>query len=152
MIIGQPFVDLVLDHHPRTSRRLTKAEALELLAAEHERGHVHVAWFKDACLERFFAICNCCKCCCGGIDAMVHHGIPMITSSGYVAECDPAKCLACGECSTNCAFGAVHVNGHAAVERDKCLGCGVCVGHCRAAAMALVRDETKSLPLDVRHL
>ena len=35
MVIGQPFVDFVLEHHPQTSRRLTQAEALELLKAEH---------------------------------------------------------------------------------------------------------------------
>jgi ferredoxin len=152
MIIGQPFVDLVLDHHPRASRRLTKAEALELLAAEHERGHVHVAWFKDACLHRFFAICNCCKCCCGGVNAMMHHGIPMMTSSGYVAASDPVKCLACGTCAATCVFGAIHVNGHALVHREKCMGCGVCVGHCPAQAMSLVRDPSKGMPLDVRQL
>jgi ferredoxin len=152
MIIGQPFVDLVLDHHPRSSRRLSRDEALELLAAEHRRGHVHIAWFKDACLHRFFAICNCCKCCCGGIDAMQRHGIPMVTSSGYVATCDPQKCLACGICSANCPFAAVQVNGHAQIDRNKCLGCGVCVGHCDARAMSLVHDPSRGTPLDVRYL
>jgi hypothetical protein len=39
------------------------AEALDLLRAEHERGHLHSAWFKDVMLNRFYAICNCCKCC-----------------------------------------------------------------------------------------
>jgi ferredoxin len=152
MIVGQPFVDLVVEHHPHTSRRLTKEEALELLTAEHARGHVHVAWFKDVCLDRFFAICNCCGCCCGGIDAMIHHGIRMMTSSGYVATNDPARCSACGECETVCAFGAVHVNGHALVHRDRCMGCGVCVDRCRAEAMSLVRDQAKGIPLDVRQL
>lgn len=38
------------------------------------------------------------------------------------------------------------------VNRDKCMGCGVCEGHCRFEAIALVRDETKPAPLDVRVL
>jgi tetratricopeptide (TPR) repeat protein len=54
---------------------LSPAEAVEILEAEHRRGHVHAAYFKDACLDRFYVICNCCKCCCGGIDAMVSVGL-----------------------------------------------------------------------------
>ena len=55
---------------------------IKLLQSEHERGHLHSAWFKDACIDRFYSICNCCKCCCGGIEAMVKHDIPMMASSG----------------------------------------------------------------------
>lgn len=60
MIVGDG--RFVLEHHPQTSRLLTRQEALALLQAEHERGHVHVAYFKDACDDRFYAICNCCSC------------------------------------------------------------------------------------------
>jgi ferredoxin len=150
MIVGRPFVDFVLEHHPKQSRRLTQQEALELLEAEHLRGHVHVAWFKDVCLDRFFAICNCCKCCCGGIEAMVRYGIPAITSSGYVAEVDPEVCEGCGKCQTACPFGAVHVDAKAEIHRDACLGCGVCAGHCPVGAVSLVRAPDKGIPLDVR--
>ena len=149
MIIGQPFVDLVLEHHPHTSRRLVREEALELLAAEHQRGHLHIAWFKDACLDRFFAICNCCRCCCGGIDAMLHHGIPMIASSGFVAAVAEDLCVGCERCADNCAFGAIAINGHAQVQAVRCMGCGVCVDQCRQGAITLKRDPGKGLPLDV---
>jgi dissimilatory sulfite reductase (desulfoviridin) alpha/beta subunit len=152
MIIGQPFVDFVLEHHPTQCRRLTKEEALDLLKAEHERGHVHAAWFKDACLDRFFAICNCCKCCCGGIQAMVRHGIPMMASSGYVAHVDQSLCCGCGQCQEACPFDAVSVNGKAAVQREDCVGCGVCVGKCPEGAASLGRDPSKGVPLDVRLL
>jgi hypothetical protein len=87
MVIGQPFVDFILEHHPKTSRKITQAEALEILAGEHERGHVHTAWFKEDCLGRFYAICNCCKCCCGGIEVMRGDGAPIFASSGYVSVC-----------------------------------------------------------------
>lgn len=149
MIMGQPFVDLVLDHHPKTSRRISQEEALELLEAEHRRGHVHSAWFKDACFERFFAICNCCKCCCGGIDAMVNHGIPMMASSGFVAEVDGEQCEACGSCEDACPFKAIRVDEQAGVDRAACMGCGVCEGQCPTGAISLIRDETKGIPLDV---
>ena len=77
MVVGQPMVDLVLGYHPDKSRRLTQEEALDLLQAEHERGHVHAAWFKDAMLGRFYAICNCCKCCCGGIQRHAERRRPL---------------------------------------------------------------------------
>jgi hypothetical protein len=95
MAIGQPFVDFLLEHYPKVSRRLDQSEALELLEAEHERGHLHSAWFKDACLDRFYPICNCCGCCCGGIEAMVKYDIPMVASSGYVVQVDETLCTAC---------------------------------------------------------
>lgn len=150
LIIGQPFVDFLLEHHPEDCRRLTRAEALTLLEEEHLRGHVHCAWFKDACLDRFFAICNCCKCCCGGIEAMVRHNIPMMTSSGYVARIDPSSCAGCGRCQRGCPFDAIHVDGYAVVEYDRCLGCGVCVVRCERGAVSLIRDAGKGVPLDVR--
>ncbi|MGD2174880.1 MAG: 4Fe-4S binding protein [Candidatus Brocadiaceae bacterium] len=152
MAIGQPFVDFVLEHHPRTSRRLSQTEALQLLAAEHERGHVHSAWFKDALMDRFYAICNCCPCCCAGIEAMVRHETPMMASSGYVADVDEALCVGCGACEEVCPFDAIQVEGKAAVEWENCMGCGVCVSACPNDGISLVRDERKGQPLDVRLL
>jgi ferredoxin len=152
MVIGQPGVDFVLEHNPQSSRRLTQAEALELLEAEHERGHLHSAWFKDAVMDRFYAICNCCKCCCGGIEAMVKYGIPMMASSGYVAQVDETLCAACAACEDACPFRAIQVNEMSVVNWEACMGCGVCVGQCPNEAMSLVRDERKGVPLDVRLL
>lgn len=82
MIVGKPFTDFMLDHHPQTARRLTQQEALKLLQSEHERGHFHSAWFKDVMLDRFYAICNCCPCCCAGLEVMKKYGTPMLASSG----------------------------------------------------------------------
>ncbi len=150
MIVGQPFVDFIVEHHPGKTRRLTPVEAAQVLQEEHERGHVHTAYFKDVMLDRFYAICNCCKCCCGGIEAMMKHGVPMITSSGYVAQIDETLCGACGMCEETCAFDAVRVNGHSSIVWDKCMGCGACEAKCPNDAIAIVRDERKGIPLDVR--
>ncbi|MDH3457101.1 MAG: 4Fe-4S binding protein [Gemmatimonadota bacterium] len=150
MIVGEG--SFTRDHHPERSRRVSQDEALALLEAEHERGHVHTAYFKDACDNRFYAICNCCSCCCGGLEAMVKNGIPMVASSGFVAEVDELACIACGTCEEACPFEAVSVNGRARVEWEKCMGCGVCEGHCDTEAIALVRDERKGIPLDVREI
>lgn len=152
MVVGQPFVDFVLEHNPGSSRRLTQTEALELLEAEHERGHVHTAWFKDVMLDRFFAICNCCKCCCVGIEAMTKYGFPALASSGYIARVDEAECTGCGNCADVCAFGALRLEDVAVVEWDLCMGCGMCRDNCPSEAIDLVRDHRKGDPLDVRLL
>jgi ferredoxin len=152
MAIGQPGVDFILEHHPQSSRRLTQAEALELLQAENERGHVHSAWFKDAILDRFYSICNCCGCCCGGIEGMLKYGIPMVAPSGYVAQVDESLCAACATCEETCPFEAIQMNGTASVNWDACMGCGVCVGQCPNEAVSLASDERKGIPLDIRLL
>lgn len=152
MYISQPFSDFALEHNPKTSRRITREEALELLKREHERGHVHSAWFKDACIDRFYGLCNCCKCCCGGIEAMVKYGVPLMASSGYVSQADKAKCSPCQICEDACPFGAIRIEETVIVNRDICMGCGVCVEQCPMQALSLVRDEKKGTPLDVRLL
>ncbi|HTG01926.1 MAG TPA: 4Fe-4S binding protein [Nitrospirota bacterium] len=153
MVIGQPFVDFILEHNPQSSRRLTQSEALELLEAEHNRGHVHTAWFKDACLDRFYNICNCCKCCCGGIEAMVKHGIPMLAPSGYISEVNKNLCTACGDCVAACPFSAISLGKDGIhLDEQKCMGCGVCIEACQTKARSLVRDGRKGRPLDVRFL
>ncbi|MFC1551818.1 ATP-binding protein [Candidatus Latescibacterota bacterium] len=150
MVIGQPFADFIFDHHPKTSRRLTQTEALDLLKSEHERGHLHSAWFKDVMLDRFYAICNCCGCCCGGIQNMIKYGVPMMASSGYVAQIDKSKCNACSTCVEICPFKAIKMNDTTIVNWDTCMGCGVCVDKCPGEAITLVRDEKKGVPMDVR--
>lgn len=151
MVIGKPFTDFILEHHPGTSRRLSQAEALELLRQEHERGHVHVAWFKDVMLNRFYAICNCCTCCCGGLEAMVRYRAPTVASSGFIARIEAGQCEECGTCERKCPFLAISTSGNKpAVNRDLCMGCGACEAQCPNQAILLVRDEKKGLPFDVR--
>ncbi len=150
LFIGEPFAEFMLEHHPSESRELTRDEALRLLDEEHARGHLHSALFKDAMLDRFYALCNCCKCCCGGIENMVRFHSPLMASSGYVAETDAALCRACGTCVAACPFQARSLGGErATLNWDSCMGCGVCVGQCPSQAVSLVRDERKGIPLEV---
>lgn len=149
MFIGEPFVNFMLEHHPHESRALSQSEALELLKSEHERGHIHTAWFKNAMFDRFYAICNCCKCCCGGIETMNKYGIPIISSSGYVAVAAEDLCGACGTCVDYCPFEALSLENHVLISWDKCMGCGVCVYQCPNEALSLIIDEKKGIPMDL---
>jgi ferredoxin len=152
LIVGEPFAGFVVEHHARRARWISPAEAADILKAEHERGHVHHAFFKDAMLGRFYAICNCCACCCGAMQAH-RNGVPMLAASGYVSRVDTTLCIGCGACAEICPFGAITVaDGISAISLELCMGCGVCVDRCDQGAMLLVRDETRGVPLEMDEL
>jgi ferredoxin len=158
LVIGEPFASFIVDHLPGRARRITQERAAEILREESERGHVHHAFFKDAMLERFYAICNCCSCCCGALQAY-EHGTPMLASSGYVSRVDPENCTACETCVDNCQFHAISIvdgngsaEGWAVVDEEACMGCGVCESLCEWEAAVLVRDPSKGDPLEIRSL
>ena len=151
LIVGEPFASFVAEHHDRRSRWISQEEAVQILREERDRGHVSHAFFKDAMLERFYAICNCCSCCCGAMQAHAN-GTPMLISSGYVAQVDGALCANCGICASYCQFGAISTNGRSMVSASACMGCGVCVAKCPEEAITLVRDPAKGEPLEIQKL
>ena len=152
LIIGEPFASLVVEHHPDRSRWITSEEAQEILEAEHARGHVSHAYFKDAMLGRFYAICNCCSCCCGAMQA-VRNGSPMIISSGYVCQLDQELCIGCEVCIDFCQFGALsYQEDSLSVDDQLCMGCGVCVSVCPENALSLKLDPEKPAPLEIQLL
>lgn len=152
IIVGEPFASFVAEHHPNRSRWINPDEAVEILRAEHERGHVHHAFFKDALLGRFYAICNCCSCCCGAMQAH-RHGIPMLASSGYLSSVDRDLCDGCSVCVDYCRFDALSMGEDVVVvEENACMGCGVCVSKCTKGALSLVHDPKGSKPLEIKEL
>lgn len=152
LIVGDPFASFIREHQPERSRWITRDEAIAILRAEDERGHVHHAFFKDAMLERFYAICNCCECCCGAMQAH-RHGTPMLASSGYISQVDEDLCIGCGDCNEFCQFNALEVlDGVNHILYEKCMGCGVCVSKCNYNALSLIPDETKGIPLEIHNL
>lgn len=149
LVVGEPFASFVIEHNPDKARWITKQDAVEILEAEDRRGHVHHAFFKDAMLGRFYAICNCCACCCGALHAH-QHGTPMLASSGYVAQIDESVCVGCAECLESCQFGALGMGDqHSQVDFEKCMGCGVCVEGCPTGAISLEREPVKGEPLEI---
>lgn len=152
LIIGEPFAGFIVEHHPRRARWISQQEAVAILTAEHERGHVHHAFFKDAMLDRFYAICNCCSCCCGAMQAW-QNGIPMLAPSGYVINIDRTRCQSCGACVEYCQFDALSMeNGRLIVDEEKCMGCGACIPNCEQHAHSLALDSRKGIPLEIQKL
>jgi Pyruvate/2-oxoacid:ferredoxin oxidoreductase delta subunit len=152
LIVGEPFASFVKEHHPSRSQWIDSEGAIEILQAEEERGHVHHAFFKDAMLGRFYAICNCCACCCGAMGAQ-RRGTPMLASSGFVSTVDEDMCIGCGDCNDYCQFFALSVNnGYATIDQSICMGCGVCVTHCPQDALSLVHEPAKGEPLEIMRL
>ncbi len=152
LVVGEPFASFVIEHHPQRSRWITSEEAVAILQAEHERGHVHHAFFKDAMLGRYYAICNCCSCCCGAMGAH-RHGTPMLASSGYVCQVEQELCIACGECGERCPFEAIRVEPQGAlINFSQCMGCGVCIDTCPVGALSLRREVSKGEPLEIEQL
>lgn len=152
LVVGEPFASFVLEHHPGKSRLISPEQAVEILEQEDRRGHVHHAFFKEALLGRFYAICNCCSCCCGAMQAQ-RNGIPMLCSSGFVAELDAAACVQCGLCAKRCQFQALTFeSGVTRLDPAQCMGCGVCVNACPKGALSLRRDAARGEPLEVQKL
>ena len=160
LVVGEPFVDLLRMFQPFRSRRVSQEEALKILKEEDERGHVHTAWFKTALLDRFYAICNCCSCCCLGIKFMNEHKMKTILPSGYSAITG-GNCSGCGDCSKYCQFNAIEMihfseNGKKRkkynVVAEKCFGCGICENKCKKDNISLILDPGKGVPLNIEEL
>ena len=151
LIIGEPFASFILDHHDHRARAISQDEAIAILEAENRRGHVAHAFFKDVMLDRFYAICNCCSCCCGAMQAQ-RNGTPMLASSGYVCRLDEQKCLHCEDCAPMCQFGAIDMQKVEQIDENLCMGCGVCVNVCSQGALSLVRDPARGEPLEIHKL
>ena len=156
LVIGDPFVDLIHMFHPRRSRRITSDEALKIIKEEDARGHVHTAWFKSAMLNRFYAICNCCKCCCLGMKFMHEYGAKMLIPSGYLSTINE-KCTLCGQCFKACQFEAIELiedgdKKEYRVKGEKCFGCGICEGACQYGAISIRLAPEKGIPLNITAL
>jgi electron transfer flavoprotein alpha subunit len=54
---------------------------------------------------------------------------------------DKEKCIGCGVCEANCAFGAITVEEGCAVVNDRCTLCGACVENCEPQALRIEGAE-----------
>lgn len=159
MAVGRTTAEFWLEHCAQYHvRRITQAQALDLLEESTRLNRVITAWLKTETGGRTGVICSCCSCCCGGIEGMkLARRLPgdvkvtNMISSGYSVTVDTGACTSCGTCVEVCAFDACRqVDGGSPVyDWESCLGCGVCSARCPSGARKLVRDVRKGDPLDV---
>jgi ferredoxin len=155
LFVGDPGASFIADHNPKY-HKIGQDEAVSILRAEHDRGHVHCAYFKREMANRFFSICNCCSCCCVGVQMwnLLGGTIPILAGSGYLAGVSEL-CNGCGECVDACNFKAISLtdNGQvASVDAAKCMGCGVCEDSCPVGAIRVEPEPSKGEPLDLESL
>ncbi|MBN1288349.1 MAG: 4Fe-4S binding protein [Actinobacteria bacterium] len=152
--VGEPFVSFVLDHQPQLSRKITSEEAMAILKETDETGSLHAAFFKDAVGGRFYAICNCCKCCCAGVEGHKYKGVPFFGHSGLMPVFDAGKCTSCGKCVKACIFDVMTIKKDEVpkVDFSKCMGCAVCKAVCPSDAVTMARAPGTPEPLLVDEL
>jgi NAD-dependent dihydropyrimidine dehydrogenase PreA subunit len=154
MYIGDPHASFIAEHNEKF-RKISQEKAVEILNFAHEKGFIHTAEFKAEMGRRFVAICNCCSCCCLGIQMwnVLGGAIPLLAPSGYLAEIDDT-CIGCGDCVDICKFNAIKLNDEnmAVINNDACMGCGICEDKCETGSIALKLDPSKGEPLDLEAL
>lgn len=128
-------------------KKITAEEAKRILRECEDAGLVHKFFHeKNDPLRDEFAICNCCKCCCGTFDLYYRGAAPMMTYASHRAVVDEGLCNACEACVEKCPMEAIVLDGVAArVEERKCIGCGVCAYHCPSEAITLERTGMRSV-------
>jgi electron transport complex protein RnfB len=135
----------VFDNSPQ-GRVLSRSEAYELLKRTEAEGLVHLT--SNVQFGSFY-ICNCCKCCCGVLEAINRLGIPAedVVNAHYYAEIDPDACIGCGLCSDKrCQVAAIEEGeGVRRIIRERCIGCGLCIATCPAGAIRLFHKERDAL-------
>jgi ferredoxin len=137
-------------------RRLTKAEAKELLRWTDKKGLMHTAdseWQNRG----LHAICNCCACDCYPFRAAQELGSKGVwPKSRYIAIYDRDLCNLCGACVKRCHFEAFYHDGstvkidgrvkkNVVFDPEKCWGCGLCANTCLSAAIVMESLDEKTV-------
>jgi Pyruvate/2-oxoacid:ferredoxin oxidoreductase delta subunit len=161
LMIGEPFSSFMLEHNRKAKPvRLTRDEALDLLALCKEKGYVTNAYCKDGVGNQMYAICNCCPECCVSISAHKLFGSlklreSSLAHSGYGVSIDAARCMGHGDCAAICPFGAITMKdggSRPAVDPKLCMGCGTCAEACPEHAIEMLTAAERGVPLDIHEL
>lgn len=128
-------------------RQVSKDEALKIMDKVRKDGLVHKAFhMKQDLAQVEYAICNCCKCCCGTFQIYYMGGAPMQTYSSYIAKVESSECTGCGICEEMCPMEAINlVDDIATINEKKCIGCGVCSSQCPVTAIKLERTGIRDV-------
>ena len=141
----------------RQGRRLSKAEAKEILRRADQEGLMHTAdsqWQQRG----LHAICNCCACDCYPFRAALELGCKGVwPRSRCIAIHDQDRCSSCGKCVKRCHFAAFYfaepgeslekdkgkVNQEVRFDAEKCWGCGLCANTCPSSAILMKSLEVQ---------
>lgn len=88
------------------ARRITKAEAYEIIQRAEDRGYCHEVTNVDGAEESLF-ICNCHYATCAGLRTAWYCNTPELFASNFRATVEKDKCVACGQCVEVCPINAV---------------------------------------------
>lgn len=88
------------------ARRITRKEAEDVLALAEKRGYMHQVTNMDG-TDKIWALCNCERNICFALRTSQYFGTPNMSRSNYIAEVDPEKCAACGQCVETCPANAI---------------------------------------------
>jgi ferredoxin len=128
-------------------RQVSKDEAWKIMEKAKEDGLVHKAFHTKQNLDNDeFAICNCCKCCCGTFQIYYLGGAPMQSYTSYLARVESSDCTGCEVCVEMCPMEAISlVDDVALINEKKCIGCGVCSYQCPVTAIKLERTGIRDV-------
>lgn len=138
------------------ARRIGIHEAMDIV--ETAKGH-HLVQFGENVRRKVNFICNCCKCCCEGMQAAQRFAMSHpVQSTNFLPSVDTQTCNGCGQCKTVCPVAAVTLSGadkkqrQACFDTHICLGCGVCARTCPSGAIALQpRPQRVVTPYNTAH-
>ncbi|MCX5849952.1 MAG: 4Fe-4S binding protein [Deltaproteobacteria bacterium] len=128
-------------------RQVSKDEAVKIMEKAKEDGLVHKAFHvKQDTANDEYAICNCCKCCCGTFQIYYMGGAPMQSYASCIASVEASDCTGCGVCEEMCPMEAINlVDDIASVNKNKCIGCGVCSYNCPVSTIKLERTGIRDV-------
>lgn len=128
-------------------KKISKQEAFKIMDKARQDGLVHKAFHvKNDVRNEEYAICNCCKCCCGTFQIYYLGGAPMQSYASCLAVVENAECTGCGICEEACPMEAIQLSDDiAVVDKDKCIGCGVCSYQCPTSAIRLNKTGVRNV-------
>jgi len=138
------------------ARPIECREALDIL--EKARSH-NLVQFGENVRQKVNFICNCCKCCCEGMQAARRFAMyHPVNTTNFLPVIDFQACKGCGQCTRVCPIDAVMVATRpaqqpvAGLNTDLCLGCGLCAQACPTGAIRLTpRPQRAVTPLNTAH-